>query len=105
VIGSDPFVMTLLEFKSSLQHAAPPLGINDLLRALWYDAKHDWNSSHAIAQDIETSEGSWVHAYLHRKEGDDSNAQYWYSRARKKFPKVSLAEEWEEIADHFLKTS
>lgn len=95
--------MTLLEFKSSLQNTAPPHGINDLLCALWYDAKHDWTAAHGIAQDIETQDGSWIHAYLHRKEGDESNARYWYSRAGKKFPKVSLQEEWDGIAETLLK--
>lgn len=95
--------MTLIEFKASLQNAEPPQGINDLLRALWHDAKQDWNTSHNIAQDVETSDGSWVHAYLHRKEGDESNARYWYNRAGKKFPKISLEEEWEEIAAELLK--
>lgn len=95
--------MTLLEFKSTLKNAEPPEGINDLLRAMWYDAKQDWNTAHNISQEIHTSDGSWVHAYLHRKEGDESNARYWYSRASKKFPKVSLEEEWEEIAETLLK--
>jgi len=97
--------MTLSEFKSSLQNEQPPNGINDLLRALWYDAKHDWNTSHNIAQNIATSDGSWIHGYLHRKEGDESNAGYWYSRAGKKFPKVSLEQEWDELANHFLRSS
>lgn len=96
--------MTLQEFKSSLQSSQPPLGISDLLRALWHDSKQDWNTSHNIAQEIETSDGSWVHAYLHRKEGDESNARYWYSRAGKKFPKASLEEEWEEIVEMLLKS-
>jgi hypothetical protein len=96
--------MTLSEFKSSLQHERPPQGINDLLRALWHAAKHDWHTSHNIAQEIETSDGSWIHAYLHRKEGDESNARYWYSRAGRKFPKVSLEEEWDEIVEALLKT-
>jgi hypothetical protein len=94
--------MTLSEFKSSLKNTEPPQGTSDLLLALWHDGKDDWNSSHNIAQDIETSDGSWVHAYLHRKEGDESNARYWYNRAGKKFPKISLEAEWEEIVNHFL---
>jgi hypothetical protein len=95
--------MTLLEFKVSLQNSEPPVGINGVLRALWFDAKHEWETSHNIAQDIGTTEGSWVHAYLHRKEGDESNAHYWYSRAGRKFPKVSLEEEWEVMVKEFLK--
>ncbi|HTH56919.1 MAG TPA: hypothetical protein VL728_12805 [Cyclobacteriaceae bacterium] len=94
--------MTVSEFKSSLGGAEPPQGTSDLLRALWHDAKGDWHGSHNIAQEIETLDGSWVHAYLHRKEGDESNAGYWYTRAGRRFPKISLQEEWEELVSFFL---
>jgi hypothetical protein len=57
---------------------------------------------HNIAQEIDTAEGAWVHAYLHRKEGDESNARYWYSRAGKGFPKISLKEEWKELVVRLL---
>jgi hypothetical protein len=97
--------MTLSEFKTSLQKSEPPRGINTLLQALWHDAKEDWHMAHNLAQEIETSEGSWIHAYLHRKEGDESNARYWYSRAGRKFPKSSLSEEWEEIASTLIADS
>lgn len=73
-----------------------------LLQALWFDGKGDWESSHNIAQNINTSEGSWVHAYLHRKEGDLGNASYWYSRAGRSMPKHSLEEEWGQIAKALL---
>ena len=73
--------MTFDEFKSSLQYGAPPADLTDAVKALWYDGKGDWNRSHDIAQEIYTADGSWVHAYLHRKEGDLGNASYWYSRA------------------------
>ncbi len=89
--------MTLIEFRSSLQNSSPPHGINNLLEAMWHEAKGDWNKAHNIAQDVETPDGSWVHAYLHRVEGDESNARYWYNRAGRKFSKLSLKEEWEEI--------
>lgn len=81
----------------------PPEGVPDLLKALWYDGKEDWNASHDIAQDIHTKEGSWIHAYLHRKEGDLGNAAYWYSRAGKPVCKTSLKEEWEQLVNEFLK--
>jgi hypothetical protein len=97
--------MTLLEFKSSIKDTNPPSEVNSLLRALWYDYKNDWETAHNLAQEVETNEGSWVHGYLHRKEGDDSNARYWYSRAGKKFPKVTLEEEWDEIASALLSNS
>ncbi len=89
--------MTFVEFTSSVQWTNAPSGINIYLQALWHDAKGNWEIAHTIIQDIDTPEGMWIHAYLHRKEGDDSNARYWYGRAGKKFPKVSLDEEWEEI--------
>jgi len=74
-----------------------------LLTALWYDAKGDWNKSHKITQDINGTNAAWVHAYLHRKEGDSGNASYWYSRAGKSFSNKSLEEEWEEIVEALLK--
>lgn len=90
--------MTIEAFKSSLSGDHPPEGVPKLLQALWYDGKNDWAAAHNIAQDIETAEGSWIHAYLHRKEGDPGNASYWYHRAGKPMPDISLEEEWEQIA-------
>ena len=89
--------MTFTEFKASLPDDLPPVKSGPLLRAMWHDAKGNWNSAHQIAQDIDTSEGAWVHAYLHRKEGDHSNASYWYHRAKQIKPSGSLEEEWEAI--------
>jgi hypothetical protein len=94
--------MTLAELQASLSQEAPPSGVPELVRALWDDARGDWERAHRIAQSVEDAEGAWVHAYLHRKEGDPSNAGYWYSRAGKRRPDVSLAEEWEEIARALL---
>ena len=90
------------EFVTSLQNGQPPAGISPLLQAMWYDGKGDWEASHNIAQDIHDRNGSWIHAYLHRKEGDLSNARYWYSMAGKRESKASLKEEWEEIVKAFL---
>ncbi|MBT1703155.1 hypothetical protein [Chryseosolibacter indicus] len=95
--------MTYSEFTSSLKESMPPEGLSDVLKALWYDGKEDWNASHDIAQDIHTREGSLIHAYLHRKEGDLGNASYWYSRAGKPVCKISLQEEWEQLVKEFLK--
>jgi hypothetical protein len=95
--------MTLTEFKSTLRNAKPPEKITPLLEALWYDGKGDWEKSHNIAQDIHTSEGSLIHAYLHRKEGDAGNAQYWYHRANEKMPTCSLAEEWENLVKRLMR--
>jgi len=93
--------LTLQEFKSSLTEQQPP-PVAVLLQALWYEAKGDWHKSHELAQDVNTIDGSWVHAYLHRKEGDQFNAQYWYNRANRKMPDCSLEKEWEEIANALL---
>ena len=96
--------MTLQAFKASLSHSDPPDGLPTLLRALWYDGKNDWETAHNIAQDIHSEDGSWIHAYLHRKEGDNSNASYWYRRAGRQVPRVTLTEEWENIAEELLRT-
>jgi hypothetical protein len=96
--------MTFNEFKTTLSLSAAP-GLPDLLTALWYDAKGDWESSHNIAQDIHSSEGSRVHAYLHRKEGDLANAAYWYQRAGRKMPAIPIEEEWDEMVREFLEVS
>lgn len=93
--------MTLIEFKNSLSNPAPP-PVSSLLQALWYDAKGDWEKAHTIAQDITTKDGSWIHAYLHRKEGDQFNAQYWYTRANRLIPKDSLEDEWDSVAEELL---
>jgi hypothetical protein len=96
--------MTLEEFKASLSGSYPPPDISTLLKALWYDGKGDWETSHTIAQDIHTPEGSWIHAYLHRKEGDNGNAAYWYHRAGKPMPVSVLEKEWEDITRDLLRS-
>jgi hypothetical protein len=94
--------LTVAEFRNSLSQPHPPSQLHPLLQALWYDGKGDWEKSHNIAQDIHTKDGSWIHAYLHRKEGDNGNAVYWYSRAGRTMPGVSLDEEWEAIVAALL---
>lgn len=94
--------MTSEEFKTTLKDNKPPDGLNPLLIALWYDARGSWNKAHETAQEISSKEGSLVHAYLHRKEGDLSNASYWYSRAGREMPSVSIGEEWENLMNEFL---
>jgi len=69
----------------------------ELVKALELDANGDWDASHQIVQQYSTPEACWIHAYLHRKEGDVWNAGYWYSRANRKKPNLSLEEEWNEI--------
>jgi len=84
-------------FANSLTDNQPPAHVSAYLQALWYDGKGDWEQAHNIIQDIEDTKAAWVHAYLHRKEGDNGNARYWYNRAHKSFPAVSLQQEWEDI--------
>ena len=93
--------MTLTEFTSTLKNAAPP-HVPPLLQALWRDAKGDWEAAHLIAQDVGGTDGAWVHAYLHRKEGDIGNAGYWYRRAGKPAASGSLDAEWQAIAEALL---
>lgn len=94
--------MDLELFKKSLDQPSPPANISDHLCSLWYDAKGDWERSHEIIQDIEDTDAAWIHAYLHRKEGDIWNADYWYRRAHKKRPMLSLEQEWIAIASALL---
>jgi hypothetical protein len=94
--------MNFQEFEKSITDGIHPIELSPVLVALWHDAQGDWKTSHNTVQDLETKEGAWVHAYLHRKEGDESNARYWYGRAGKKFPKVGLKEEWKEIVNELL---
>lgn len=97
------YVMTFSEFKQSLTQSTPPTHLSALLKAMWYDAKEDWESAHNLAQEVNNNNGSWVHAYLHRKEGDNGNAAYWYHRANRKMPTYSLKEEWEDISKELLR--
>jgi hypothetical protein len=80
----------------------PPDGLTPLLRALWRDACGDWNGAHQIAQDDDGRDAAWVHAYLHRKEGDVGNAEYWYGRARRSAATGSFEDEWYAIASALL---
>ena len=93
--------MTFEDFKNSLTQANPP-AVSDLLKALWFEGKGDWESAHNIAQDIHNNDGSWIHAYLHRVEGDLGNASYWYSRANRKMPSTSLKDEWNAMVKELL---
>ena len=95
--------MTLEDFKASLSADTPPPDLSPALDALWLDAKGEWEASHERAQEVDTQDAAWVHAYLHRKEGDASNARYWYDRDGRDFPEQSLDEEWETVATALLK--
>ena len=94
--------MDLQSFRHSLASAQPPEGLGYALQALWWDAKGDWDKAHQCAQARDDTPGMSVHAYLHRREGDQDNAGYWYRRVRKAPATVSLDEEWEELARALL---
>src|SRR5262245_29092997 len=95
--------MTLDEFRSTLTAAAPP-DLSPALVALWHDARGDWDAAHRVAQDIDTPTGAWIHAYLHRKEGDLGNAAYWYRRASQPLASGALDAEWNAIAAALLRS-
>src|SRR5690349_20771038 len=94
--------MNLDTFKATLARNEPP-ELSHALRALWWDAKGDWHKAHGCAQqDEESGPGTWVHAYLHRKEGDLTNAGHWYRRAERPMATTSLEVEWATIAGALL---
>jgi hypothetical protein len=94
--------MTLEQLRASILQPQPPPVLPPLLDALWWEAKGDWNQAHEIAQAEESSDAAWVHAYLHRKEGDIANSAYWYSRAHQPRCTLPLDEEWTQIASALL---
>ena len=94
--------MTLEEFIGSTIKDHPPRGLSEPLTSLWWDRKGDWDQAHRIAQEIPTVQGSAVHAYLHREEGVLWNADYWYRRAGRQRPAISLAAEWEALVREML---
>ena len=94
--------MTLSDFKATLAAPHPPRGLSQALLALWYDGRGDWDNAHETAQNIDSADGAWIHAYLHRKEGDTGNAAYWYRRAGKPVASTSLDDEWTAIVSALL---
>ncbi|HEX4138760.1 MAG TPA: hypothetical protein VHY09_00315 [Candidatus Methylacidiphilales bacterium] len=94
--------MNLAEFQLSQKQPAPSSGWPDALQALWFDARGDWDKAHELAQKDGGASGNWVHAYLHRKEGDTSNARYWYNQAGKPVYTGSLEDEWAAITEALL---
>ena len=95
--------MDLTEFRNSLSGRTPPAGSSELLEALWYEAHGDWARAHKIAQSQKGKAAAAVHAYLHRKEGDLSNADYWYERAGRARSRGPLDQEWQTLAADLLK--
>lgn len=89
-------------FVESVDGEAPPEEVGTALAGLWWERKGDWERAHEICQDAGLLEGDWVHAYLHRVEGDEGNAAYWYSRARKPFFRGSFGAEWDAMVRELL---
>ncbi|MBR0679196.1 hypothetical protein GXW74_01755 [Roseomonas eburnea] len=95
--------MTFEEFERSTREPTPPAGLTEPLLALWWDARGDWDRAHGHAQAVEDAAGAWVHAYLHRREGDLANAGYWYRRAGRSPAAGPLDGEWAAIAAELLR--
>jgi hypothetical protein len=95
-----PIIMA--DFKASLSGPAPAPQLNAPLAALWWAAKGKWDEAHKIVQDENDADSAWVHAYLHRVEGDLGNAGYWYRRAGKPVATGSLETEWEQMVSALL---
>jgi hypothetical protein len=94
--------MTFAEFERSLKSATPPSGLAPAVAALWWARKDDWEQAHTIVMNDASREAAWVHAYLHRVEGDGGNAAYWYGQARQPVAAGELAAEWQAIASALL---
>jgi len=94
--------MTYDEFKAAVAAGSLPAGVSDLMQALWHAANNNWDAAHELAQASDGPDGAWVHAHLHRIEGDLSNAGYWYRRAGKAVSTAPLPQEWDEIAKALL---
>jgi hypothetical protein len=94
--------MNVQEFKASVAEGAPRAGLSVPLAALWWDVKGDWARAHDLVDELETGDGMAVHAYLHRKEGSTSNAEYWYERAGWGFERPTFDAEWEALVEALL---
>lgn len=94
--------MDITAFKLAIRDNVPPLGLTIQQEALWYDGKGDWEKAHDLVNDLDDKQSAHVHAYLHRKEGDLWNADYWYRRAGRQRPDSTLEEEWEELVTILL---
>lgn len=94
--------MTPASLRRSASAARPPAGLTPPLEALWHDAKGDWATAHRVVMNAQSAAAAWVHAYLHRKEGDLDNARYWYRKAKRVEATGPLDEEWAAIAAALL---
>jgi hypothetical protein len=98
----EGFAMNVSEFKRSLAKAKPPAGLAPALAALWWVGKDQWDKAHTIVMDESGKDCAWVHAYLHRVEGDLGNARYWYRQAQRPVATAALTAEWDTIAEILL---
>ena len=94
--------MTLADFEATLTQPKPPADLPPLVQALWHERRGDWTRAHEITQEIDNDDASWLHAYLHRREGDLSNARYWYRHAGKAPATGNLDDEWRVIVEALL---
>jgi hypothetical protein len=94
--------MTPAEFQAALMFDAPPDGLPAPLAALWWDAKGEWDRAHSLVDELEIRDGMAVHAYLHRKEGAEWNANYWYDRAGRQYHRPALDAEWRALVEGLL---
>jgi hypothetical protein len=94
--------MNIVDFKTSVTQSSPPAGLAPALAALWWAAKDDWDKAHGIVMKQDSREAAWVHAYLHRVEGDLDNAGYWYRKAKRPAASGALPDEWDAIAAALL---
>ncbi len=96
---------TIDSFKSSIKSGEKPSGLSPALQALWHDGQGDWQKAHSIIDHLDDPVSAHVHAYLHRKEGDIWNADYWYARANRVRPAHSLHDEWESLLAEYMLNS
>ncbi len=94
--------MDTAQFKNSVANSTPPAGLPAALQALWWDAKGDWTRAHDLVNELESPDAMAVHAYLHRKEGAQWNAEYWYQRSGAGFRRPALEDEWMALVDGLL---
>ena len=94
--------MTIAEFMASLDQPEAPTGLSPYLKALWYEKRGDWKQAHEIVQEIDDSTAAWLHAYIHRREGDRDNAAYWYRQAGRPVSTLALDDEWSEIVEALI---
>jgi hypothetical protein len=96
------------EFFAAISHGGtPPVALSLPQLALWHAKIGNWDRAHDLSQEIPDPDGAWIHAHLHRQEGDLPNASYWYHRARRPVParSLSIEQEWQQIACYFCQQS